>query len=59
MTGALKYKNLAVKDVMTPVDRIFMLSVDDRLNYETMASIFKSGYSRIPIYEVDKVRSHL
>ena len=56
MTGALKYKNLAVRDVMTPVERIFMLSVDDRLNYETMARIFKTGFSRIPIFEVDKVR---
>jgi metal transporter CNNM len=55
MTGALKYKNLSVKDVMTPVERIFMLSVDDRLNYETMANIFKTGFSRIPVYEVDKV----
>ncbi|GKY95998.1 hypothetical protein MPSEU_000560300 [Mayamaea pseudoterrestris] len=55
MTGALR-KNLSVKDVMTPVERIFMLSVDDKLNYETMAQIFKTGYSRIPVYEVDKAR---
>ncbi|GKY93546.1 hypothetical protein MPSEU_000322000 [Mayamaea pseudoterrestris] len=54
MTGALKYKNLAVKDVMTPIDRAFMLSVDDKLNYEMITRIFKTGYSGIPVYKADK-----
>lgn len=54
MTGALTYKNIAVKDVMTPIDRTFMLSVDDKLSFETIAKIFKTGFSRIPIYEITK-----
>lgn len=54
MTGALKYKDTKVKDVMTPIANTFMLSVDRKLNFETIAEIFKTGYSRIPIYEVSK-----
>ena len=55
MTGALKYKSILVKDVMTPAHNTFMLSVDEKLNFETIARIFQSGYSRIPVYEVTKV----
>lgn len=58
MTGALKYKNVAVKDVMTPIESAFMLSVNDRLNYETITRIFKTGYSRIPVYKTRKVSLH-
>lgn len=32
-----------------------MLNVDDKLSFETIAKIFKTGYSRIPIYEVSRV----
>jgi metal transporter CNNM len=31
-----------------------MLSVDEKLDFETIAAIFKTGYSRIPVYEVSK-----
>jgi len=55
MTGALTYKNIKVREVMTPVERTFMLNVDLKLSFETMSRIFKSGYSRIPVYEVSKV----
>jgi metal transporter CNNM len=56
MTGALKYKDVAVSAVMTPIENVFMLKSDEKLNYETIARIFKTGYSRIPVYEVNKVR---
>jgi metal transporter CNNM len=56
MTGALTYKQILVKDVMTPMERTFLLDVDEKLSFETMAKIFKSGYSRIPVYEVSRVR---
>jgi len=53
MAGALKYQDVAVKDVMTPLENTFMINVEDKLNFDTMSKIFKTGYSRIPIYEVD------
>jgi metal transporter CNNM len=31
-----------------------MLNVDEKLNFETIAIIFKTGYSRIPVYEVSR-----
>lgn len=52
MTGALKYQDVTVKEVMTPLENTFMLSVDEKLSFETIATIFKTGYSRIPVYEV-------
>jgi metal transporter CNNM len=55
MTGALTYKNIMVKEVMTPLERTFMINVDDKLNFETIAKIFKTGFSRIPVYEVSRV----
>eukprot|EP00980_Cylindrotheca_fusiformis_P006542 scaffold1384_cov116-Cylindrotheca_fusiformis.AAC.20 len=54
MTGALTYKNITVKEAMTPLERTFMLNVDDKLSFETIATVFKTGYSRIPVYEVSK-----
>lgn len=54
MTGALTYKTILVKEVMTTMDRTFMLAVDEKLSFDTVGKIFKTGYSRIPIYEVSK-----
>ena len=51
MAGALKYQDMVVKEVMTPLENTFMINVDDRLTFDTMATIFKTGYSRIPVYE--------
>lgn len=54
MTGALKYKDMTVREVMTPLKNTFMLSVDEKLGFETVAKIFKTGYSRIPVFEVSQ-----
>jgi metal transporter CNNM len=54
MTGALTYKHVTVKEVMTPMERTFMLGVDEKLSFETIGKIFKTGYSRIPIYEIQR-----
>lgn len=37
---------------MTPLIHTYMLNVDEKLSFETIAVIFKTGYSRIPVYEV-------
>ena len=46
------YKDTKVKEVMTPLVHTYMLNVDEKLNFETIAVIFKTGYSRIPVYEI-------
>jgi metal transporter CNNM len=54
MIGAVTFKDKLVKDVMTPIDKVYMLSMDDKLNFKTIANIFKSGFSRVPIYGENK-----
>ncbi|KAI2509530.1 DUF21-containing protein [Fragilaria crotonensis] len=54
MTGALRYKEIPAKDVMTSIENTFMLNVDEKLSFQTIATIFKTGYSRIPVYEVSR-----
>lgn len=51
ITGALKFRTMHVTDVMTKADDVFMLSIDSKLDLNTLGEIFKSGYSRIPVYE--------
>lgn len=51
MKGALQYQDMTVREVMTPIENTYMLNVENKLNFETMATIFKTGYSRIPVYE--------
>lgn len=36
---------------MTPIRRVYMLEASTRLDYEVMLQIYKSGYTRIPVYE--------
>lgn len=40
-----------VKQAMTPIDQVFMLSIDAKLDYETLRRICLTGHSRIPVYE--------
>ncbi|KAJ1399743.1 hypothetical protein B484DRAFT_339363, partial [Ochromonadaceae sp. CCMP2298] len=52
--GALKYREMSVSEVMTPAECSFMIPVTEKLSYKTIYAIFKSGYSRIPVYERDR-----
>lgn len=40
-----------VKQAMTPIENVFMLSIDARLDYETLRKVCLTGHSRIPVYE--------
>ena len=51
LTGVLDYKQKVVKDVMTRLEKVFMVDVQTRLSFETILDIYKSGYTRIPVYE--------
>ncbi len=35
---------------MTPIDKVFMLPSDGRLDADTMTRVLQSGHSRIPVY---------
>ena len=52
--GAIKYQNMLVKDVMTDIGKCYMLSASDNLNFKKITEIFRSGFSRIPVYEKNK-----
>ncbi|RKP05739.1 hypothetical protein THASP1DRAFT_4354, partial [Thamnocephalis sphaerospora] len=48
--GALDLQEKTAATVMTEVDSIFSISIDDQLNRETMLRIIDAGHSRVPIY---------
>ena len=54
ISGALDFSKKKVKEVMTPLENVFMLEISDRLDFETIAKISQHGFSRIPVYEVNK-----
>ncbi|KAJ1032964.1 hypothetical protein NDA16_000243 [Ustilago loliicola] len=49
--GALDLQEKVVKQAMTPIDHVFMISIDSKLGYETLQQIVGSGHSRIPVYQ--------
>jgi metal transporter CNNM len=51
LLGALQYKHKTVHEIMTPLEDVFMLEKSVRLNFQTMLAIYKSGYTRVPVYE--------
>jgi metal transporter CNNM len=51
MTGALELHRLKVKDVMLPLDEVYMLSTEAKLDTETLSTIVLKGHSRIPVFE--------
>jgi metal transporter CNNM len=54
IAGALKYREMMVSQAMTPALQAYMISAADTLNYKLIYEIFKSGYSRIPVFEKDR-----
>ena len=36
---------------MTPINDVFMLSIDSKLDYEILRRICATGRSRVPVYE--------
>ncbi|KAG9414607.1 hypothetical protein AC1031_008012 [Aphanomyces cochlioides] len=53
--GAMDMSTKTVAMIMTPFDKVFMLSVEEKLDDATMVRILASGYSRIPVYKDHKV----
>ena len=36
---------------MTPIEKVYMLEINQKLDKNLMKEIYESGYSRIPIYK--------
>ncbi|PCH34757.1 hypothetical protein WOLCODRAFT_78548 [Wolfiporia cocos MD-104 SS10] len=49
--GALDLQEKVVKQAMTPIENVFMLSIDSRLDESTLRKICRTGHSRVPVYE--------
>ncbi len=37
---------------MTPLKNTFMLDAEEKFSFETITKVFRTGFSRIPVYEV-------
>ncbi|XP_076467286.1 uncharacterized protein LOC143298327 [Babylonia areolata] len=48
--GALDMKYKTARTAMVPISEVYMVSVDSRLDHETMTHIITRGHSRIPVY---------
>jgi metal transporter CNNM len=49
--GALDLQVKTAKEAMTPIEDVFMLPIDAKLDYETLAMVVRSGHSRVPVFE--------
>ncbi|KAI0072388.1 DUF21-domain-containing protein, partial [Panus rudis PR-1116 ss-1] len=49
--ATLDLQEKVVRQAMTPIDDVFMLSIEDKLDKETLKRIYDSGHSRVPVYE--------
>ncbi|KAF9039353.1 hypothetical protein BJ165DRAFT_1497695 [Panaeolus papilionaceus] len=49
--AALDLQEKVVKQAMTPIDDVFMLSIDAKLDHTLLTKICQTGHSRVPVYE--------
>jgi len=57
LKGALMYQTKRVREVMTPLEKCFMLREDTPLNFEVISQVFQLGHSRIPVYSENASRN--
>jgi metal transporter CNNM len=51
LSAALELKEKKVSQAMTPLEKAFMLDINQNLDENLKRQIYLQGYSRIPIYE--------
>ncbi|XP_013064077.2 metal transporter CNNM4-like [Biomphalaria glabrata] len=55
ISGALQLTNKSVEDIMTKVEDVYMLEINRILDFETMTEIMHHGYTRVPVYDGEKI----
>lgn len=50
IAGAFDLREQTIDQLVTPVERVFSLSIDTVLDMEVIGLIKRKGYSRIPVY---------
>ncbi|KDR71746.1 hypothetical protein GALMADRAFT_253492 [Galerina marginata CBS 339.88] len=49
--ATLDLQEKVVRQAMTPISDVFMLSIDSKLDYALLKKICQTGHSRVPVYE--------
>ncbi|KAF5386365.1 hypothetical protein D9757_006655 [Collybiopsis confluens] len=49
--ATLDLQEKVVSQAMTPIAKVFMVSIDAKLDYDLLKRIVETGHSRIPVYE--------
>ncbi|KAH8093859.1 hypothetical protein BXZ70DRAFT_367149 [Cristinia sonorae] len=49
--ATLDLQEKVVRQAMTPIEKVFMLSIDSKLDQATMKRIYETGHSRVPVFE--------
>ena len=52
--GTLDMRNKTVADAYTPLHRVFMFDVEEKMTQENMNKVVERGHSRIPVYATDR-----
>ena len=50
LRAVLDLRSKTAKDIMTSLENVFMLSIEDKLDRETIVSLLQAGFSRVPVY---------
>ncbi|KAJ3776825.1 hypothetical protein FB446DRAFT_240557 [Lentinula raphanica] len=56
--ATLDLQEKIVKQAMTPINDVFMLSIDSELDYDLLNKICMTGHSRVPVYEEIEIPVH-
>lgn len=54
LSAALELKFRKIEDVMTPLEKVFMIDINSNLDAQTLKRIYSEGYSRIPVFEKER-----
>lgn len=58
MKGAIVLSEKKVRDIMTPIDKVYWLTLETILSGQKIDEVKEAGFSRIPIFNRDKTKCH-